>query len=625
MYQNVVRSIKVSVIVPVYNVEKYLRQCLDSLVNQTINDFEIIVVNDGSTDASQSIIDEYKAAYPDLIHAYIKQNGGLSDARNYGVKRARGEYVGFVDSDDYAELNMFEELYNTASKGNYDVAVCYMNNIKENGVSKIMPLYYINTFPANAKEVPEILFACKSYAVNKIFRKELFSDNNIYFPVGQAFEDSAVVYNLLLKANCIALTDKALYNYRVDRPDSITNSCNESMFDIFKSCDNIIKFCKENDLYDEMYEVIENICRIHIFARINSLKNINNKKFRNRFINAAYDYLDLNFNNWRNNKYYQYGYKRLIKKKTKRSFTKAKNSKYRLKLYFFVPKKIRKILKKIFWHKKKTKKVRLSLEQLHLLQKTELDILKTIDKICKEINIKYFLAEGTLLGAVRHGGFIPWDDDIDIAMMRDDYNKFTSYFNTRIIDDCKLCNSSTIENYHLPFSKVVTLKNTGFENIEAYSLNNYNGVYIDVFPLDKAVEYSNIQNKRRRKIRRYRDMLLFKSGYQMKYTVERFVSKLRSYFVSFNYIHKKIEKLATYYNNKEQIEYIANYYSSYKLNRQTFPKEAFEEIELIKFEDCLLPIPKQYDLVLSIIYGDYMKLPPLEKRTCKHSFKYILE
>ena len=101
------KNIKVSVIVPVYNVEKYLNQCLDSLVNQTLEDIEIIVVNDGSPDNSQSIIDDYVKRYPKKVFSYIKKNGGLSSARNFGVEKAKGEYLAFVDSDDYIKKDMY--------------------------------------------------------------------------------------------------------------------------------------------------------------------------------------------------------------------------------------------------------------------------------------------------------------------------------------------------------------------------------------------------------------------------------------------------------------------------------------------------------------------------------------
>src|SRR5574344_2022066 len=102
--------IKVSVIVPVYNVEKYLPKCLDSLVNQTLQDIEIIVVNDGTKDNSQKIIDKYAKKYKN-IKSYIKENGGLSDARNYGVAKANGEYISFIDSDDYIDKKMLEKMY----------------------------------------------------------------------------------------------------------------------------------------------------------------------------------------------------------------------------------------------------------------------------------------------------------------------------------------------------------------------------------------------------------------------------------------------------------------------------------------------------------------------------------
>ena len=102
------RKYKVSVIVPVYNVEKYLEKCLESLVNQTLKSIQIIIVNDGSSDNSQEIIDKYAKQYPNKIFSYIKENGGLGDARNYGLNYAEGEYISFVDADDWVDEKMFE-------------------------------------------------------------------------------------------------------------------------------------------------------------------------------------------------------------------------------------------------------------------------------------------------------------------------------------------------------------------------------------------------------------------------------------------------------------------------------------------------------------------------------------
>ena len=111
---------KVSVVVPVYNVERYLERCLDSLVYQTLKDIEIIVVNDGSTDKSEVIIQKYAKSYPKKVFAFNKPNGGLSDARNYGIGKCHSDYIGFVDSDDYVDLDMFENLYNKAISRYYE-------------------------------------------------------------------------------------------------------------------------------------------------------------------------------------------------------------------------------------------------------------------------------------------------------------------------------------------------------------------------------------------------------------------------------------------------------------------------------------------------------------------------
>ena len=131
---------KVSVIVPVYNTEKYIDKCLTSLANQTLDDYEVIVVNDGSPDNSQEIIDNFTLKYPKIFKSYIKKNGGLSDARNYGISRANSEYIAFVDSDDYIEREMLEELYNKAISNDYDMVVCDINYVFEDRTKLVSSL-----------------------------------------------------------------------------------------------------------------------------------------------------------------------------------------------------------------------------------------------------------------------------------------------------------------------------------------------------------------------------------------------------------------------------------------------------------------------------------------------------
>lgn len=124
---------KVSVIVPVYNVEHYLAKCLDSLVNQSLQNIEIIVVNDGSKDGSGNIIQQYSEKYSDKIKALTKENGGLSDARNFGIDQATGDYLGFVDSDDYVSGTMFEEMLNLAEKNDAEMVICNIQKVDEDG------------------------------------------------------------------------------------------------------------------------------------------------------------------------------------------------------------------------------------------------------------------------------------------------------------------------------------------------------------------------------------------------------------------------------------------------------------------------------------------------------------
>ena len=129
---------KLSIIVPVYNVEKYLAKCLDSLVHQTVKDYEVIVVNDGSPDNSQSIIDDYAARYPELIVPVLKKNGGVSDARNYGMSIAKGEFFGFIDGDDWADPTMYEKLLAVIERENADMVYCDKRDYNEMAAQQTM-------------------------------------------------------------------------------------------------------------------------------------------------------------------------------------------------------------------------------------------------------------------------------------------------------------------------------------------------------------------------------------------------------------------------------------------------------------------------------------------------------
>lgn len=236
---------KVSVIVPVYNMEDYLKECLDSLINQTLDDIEIVIVNDGSTDRSNEIIDDYVYNYPEKIRAFKVANGGLGEARNYGIKKAKGKYLGFVDSDDIVRTDMFEEMYREAVQENSDCVICDYIAFWENGKTA-----YVASIPGNNIDRFDIIrYSTKFGVVNactKLVKRELF--NQILFPKG-FYEDLATMPIILSYANKITYVKKGLYYYR-QRSGSITSVKNEDLrlLDCYKAWDRICE--KANPLFE---------------------------------------------------------------------------------------------------------------------------------------------------------------------------------------------------------------------------------------------------------------------------------------------------------------------------------------------------------------------------------------
>lgn len=213
----------ISIIVPVYNVEKYIEKCVNSIINQTYKNIEIILVDDGSKDRSGEICDELKLK-DNRIKIIHKQNGGLSDARNAGMKIANGNYIGFVDSDDYIKEDMFETLYELCKKYNSDISIVSYYEIyhdKVIGVRDSKKLYELNKIDA----MKEILIdrAIQSYAWNKLFKRELFEQ--IEFPTNKNFEDIATTLLLFERADKVVLLEDPKYYY-VRRDDSIVGNRN---------------------------------------------------------------------------------------------------------------------------------------------------------------------------------------------------------------------------------------------------------------------------------------------------------------------------------------------------------------------------------------------------------------
>ena len=219
--------IKISIIVPVYNVEKYLRKCIDSILNQTFKDFELILVDDGSTDDSGKICDEYslKDSRIKVIH---KENGGQSSARNMGLDVAQGEYIGFVDSDDWIEKDMYEILYRNCKMKDGDIGIIGINFVYNNRVRKGLeyPLQSWKKEESMYKLIEHKYFG--NYFCSKIFSRKLFK--NIRFKEGIIYEDIDLMYKLIHKSNIIVAEGVMKYNYLQREGSTVRNkdfNCDE--------------------------------------------------------------------------------------------------------------------------------------------------------------------------------------------------------------------------------------------------------------------------------------------------------------------------------------------------------------------------------------------------------------
>lgn len=255
---------KVSVIVPVYNVEQYLEKCLKSITEQTYDNLEIIVVNDGSPDHSEKIIKEFQKN-DDRITYIKKENGGLSSARNAGLEIATGDYISFIDSDDWIRSEFISTLVTALETDGSDIAICTMNYIYSDGTEKkrtpvIKSQKIVDPFTGLNDLFEGSQFKC--HAQNKLYKRELFYDPDIRYPIGKIFEDVFTTYKLFFKANKISYIDKTLYYYLQNRPGSIL----QSQFDrkrlvIFEALDQINAFLKGNKIKNKYFHhfVIENI------------------------------------------------------------------------------------------------------------------------------------------------------------------------------------------------------------------------------------------------------------------------------------------------------------------------------------------------------------------------------
>lgn len=230
---------KVSVIIPAYNTEKYMAHCLESLLHQTLEELEVIVVDDGSTDNTLAALKEYQEKYPDKLKVFHKENGGQASARNLGLQYAKGEYIGFVDSDDWVDLQMYESMYHKAQKEHADIVICNM-----------VEHYPDKEICYDLTDVPNKLGYAGS-SCNKIFRRE-FAEG-ILFPVGLWYEDFEYSAKQLMKTDAIGVMQEGLYHYNCRDGSTMHNNNAYKNKDILTVMNHIYAFAVENG-WEEKYQ-----------------------------------------------------------------------------------------------------------------------------------------------------------------------------------------------------------------------------------------------------------------------------------------------------------------------------------------------------------------------------------
>jgi len=246
---------KVSVIVPIYNVEAYLPKCLESLQQQTLQELEIILVDDGSTDNSSQIAKEFQMAHAEKVHYFRTENKGQSHARNFGMEKAKGDYVAFVDSDDYVEKDMFQVLVEKLATYPYDIVACDAVIEYPTTQKKARAGIETSKIHMTIEDRKQLIQTMYPVVWNKIYKKEWLQTVPM-FKEGVWYEDVLFLYEMLPHLTSIGVVEKALYHY-IQRPKSVTYTYSEKLYDVFIIWDVLLAYYKEIGLYETYSPILE--------------------------------------------------------------------------------------------------------------------------------------------------------------------------------------------------------------------------------------------------------------------------------------------------------------------------------------------------------------------------------
>ena len=285
---------KVSIVVPIYNVYDYLDRNLESLMKQTYKDIEVLCINDGSTDKSQEIIDKY-VNLDSRFKAFIKKNGGLSDARNYGLKYVDSEYVMFIDSDDFVEDTMVEECVTAMDDNHLDMFVFAYNQYYTETDTKEFISLGIKDGIYSLRDNKEILAKTPNAAWNKMYRTCIFKDNGIEYPFGYRHQDLGTTAKLMYLSDKIGYKDVALYNYLIDRPNNITRQIDNKIYHIIDMCQEILDYYQDNGIYEDYYNELNYLVEGNLIQSLRKSMKLKDKKFVYKFIDDVFDFMNKYF------------------------------------------------------------------------------------------------------------------------------------------------------------------------------------------------------------------------------------------------------------------------------------------------------------------------------------------
>lgn len=570
---------KLSIIVPVYNVEKYLPKCLESLIKQTLKDIEIICVNDGSMDNSLAILKEF-ASKDSRIRIIDNQHQGVAKTRNTGIEQSTGEYIGFVDSDDYIDIDFFEKLYNSATKSNSDIAIASI--LKHKNFFNIYNAKY--TKEETAITIQDKIKLCEDkkhfffYAWNKIYHSGFIKENNIKFSEGQIYEDVMFAIKALYYSNKIISVYGTKYHY-IEHENSLTKSkdkTGEKEQDLVKAYSELQEFCNSKNI--EIPERLNYYTKENFGFILNLYKGKYQSKIQlfNIFTIATIS----NYSETRN-LITILGFKIKI---AKREIAKERQE-------------------NVFYQYKKDKiditKVPPAQGLLRDIQLANLALLKELAYVCEKNNFKYILDAGTLLGAVRHSRFIPWDDDIDILMFREDYEKIVSAFKNTTR------NSDIYAEYHRD-------KDTNSQYFIKIKHKKCPFLGVDIFPLDSYGKHLSLKEQ----------LIATNKICKMLKHLKKEINPNISNMETKTILTKTMKENILLSSANENGDFVYGIDFAHKLKNWFLDRDIVLPLRKIQFEDSIYTTVNKPEKFLKNIYGDYMKYPK-KMKILHYSYKNL--